>query len=142
MVLERFHLVSPGQSRTVNAQKGLLTMGLSYIEGTVTGPSGVSRSVEFLIDSGAIYTCLPREIWQALGLQPARSSRFVLADGTPIERNVSECLLSIPQGSAHTPVVLGEAGDATLLGVVTLEEMGLVFNPFNRTLQPMRMMMA
>jgi len=36
-------------------------------------------------------------------------------------------------------VVLGENGDHALLGVVTLEILGLVFNPFDRTLQPMRM---
>jgi hypothetical protein len=39
-------------------------------------------------------------------------------------------------------VVLGEDGDQALLGVVTLEELGLVFNPFQRSLQPARMMMA
>ena len=38
----------------------------------------------------------------------------------------------------HTPVILGEPRDDALLGVVTLEEMGLVFNPFERSLQPMR----
>jgi hypothetical protein len=36
-------------------------------------------------------------------------------------------------------VVLGEPGDAAVLGVVTLEILGLVLNPFTRTLQPMRM---
>ncbi|WP_313885033.1 hypothetical protein [Desulfofundulus sp. TPOSR] len=39
---------------------------------------------------------------------------------------------------AHTPVILGEPGDEALLGVVTLEILGLVLNPFNRILQPMR----
>jgi predicted aspartyl protease len=39
-------------------------------------------------------------------------------------------------------VVLGEDGDEALLGVVTLEILGLVFNPFDRTLQPMRMLMC
>ena len=43
---------------------------------------------------------------------------------------------------AHTPVVLGEPGDEALLGVVTLEILGLVLNPFSRTLQPMRMLLA
>jgi predicted aspartyl protease len=43
---------------------------------------------------------------------------------------------------AHTPVILGEEGDEALLGIVTLEILGLVLNPFTRTLQPMRMMLA
>jgi hypothetical protein len=37
---------------------------------------------------------------------------------------------------------LGQPGDEPLLGVVTLEILGLVLNPFNRQLQPMRMMLA
>ena len=42
----------------------------------------------------------------------------------------------------HTPVVLGQPGDEPMLGVVTLEILGLVLNPFNRTLQPMRMLLG
>ena len=63
---------------------------------------------------------------------------FVLADGTRISRGISECLIDLPQGRGHTPVILGEPRNDALLGVVTLEEMGLVFNPFERSLQPMR----
>jgi hypothetical protein len=33
---------------------------------------------------------------------------------------------------------LGEPGDEALLGVVTLEILGLVLHPFKRTLEPMR----
>jgi predicted aspartyl protease len=39
-------------------------------------------------------------------------------------------------------VILGEEDDEALLGVVTLEILGLVFNPFKRTLEPMRMFLA
>jgi hypothetical protein len=55
---------------------------------------------------------------------------------------VSECHLSLPLGEGHTPVILGDPGDEALLGVITLEELGLVLNPFTRTLQPMRMLLA
>ena len=51
--------------------------------------------------------------------------------------------LALPQGEAYTPVVLGQPGDAeALLGVVTLEILGLVFDPFRRTLHPMRALMV
>jgi hypothetical protein len=39
-------------------------------------------------------------------------------------------------------VILGEPGDEPLLGVITLEELGLVLNPFNRTLQPMKTLLV
>ncbi len=46
-----------------------------------------------------------------------------------IQRSVSECHLSLPQGDGHTPVILGEPGDAPLLGAVTLEILGFVLHP-------------
>lgn len=116
-------------------------MGLTYIEGSVTGPMG-TRSVRFLVDSGASYTLLPYEDWQAIGLKPKREMDFTLADGTVIKRNISECHIALPQGEGHTPVILGEPEDEALLGTVTLEILGLVLNPFTRTLQPMRMVLV
>jgi clan AA aspartic protease len=118
------------------------TMGITYIEGVVKGPDGKEANLEFLVDSGATYSLLPKATWTALGLVPKRRMKFTLADGTSIERAVSEAFIAFPQGEGHTPVVLGEEGDQALLGVVTLEILGLVFNPFNRTLSPMQMMLA
>ena len=116
-------------------------MGITYIDGEVEGPGG-KESVRFLVDSGATYTVLPLAVWQAMGLKPKRSQDFSLADGTVVERSVSECFIRLPQGECHTPVILGEESDEALLGVVTLEILGLVLNPFTRTLQPMRMLLA
>jgi clan AA aspartic protease len=117
-------------------------MGVTYIEGVVTGPTNKQATVRFLVDSGATYTLLPSAVWQAIELSPKRSAVFTLADGTTIERQISECHITLPQGETHTPVILGETGDEPLLGVVTLEILGLVLNPFTRTLQPMRLLLA
>ncbi|QOJ79216.1 aspartyl protease family protein [Infirmifilum lucidum] len=116
-------------------------MGVVFIEGKVKGPAG-EESVRFLVDSGATYTVLPEEVWRKIGLTPLREHEFVLADGRTVKRKVSECYISLPQGEGHTPVVLGEADDQALLGTVTLEILGLVLNPFKRTLEPMRMFLA
>ncbi len=117
-------------------------MGVVYIEGAVTGPTGKQGTVRFLVDSGATYTLLPHDVWRAIELSAKRSIHCTLADGTTLERQVSEAYVSLPQGEGHTPVILGEPGDEALLGVVTLEILGLVLNPFTRTLQPMRMLLA
>ena len=117
-------------------------MGITFLEGTVSGPAGRQATLRFLVDSGASYTVLPLETWQSLALAPKRKTQLVLADGTVIERQVSECHIALPQGEGHTPVILGERGDQALLGVVTLEILGLVLNPLTRALQPMRMMLA
>ena len=117
-------------------------MGITYVEGQVTGPSGTRHDVRFLVDSGATYSLLPKTVWEAIGLEAKRKLSFALADGTTVERSVSEAFVVFPQGEAHTPVILGEEGDEALLGVVTLEILGLVFNPFDRTLHPMRMLLC
>ena len=116
-------------------------MGITHINGTATGPLG-QRSLEFLVDSGATYTLLPSDVWQAIGLAPKRPQRFSLADGSMIERQISECHIALDVGEGHSPVILGEPGDEALLGVVTLENLGLVFNPFTRTLHPMRLLLV
>jgi clan AA aspartic protease len=114
----------------------------AFIAGTVTGPTGKKATVRFLVDSGASYTLLPEKAWKRIGLKPKRAELFALADGTTIERQVSEAHIALPQGEAHTPIILGEPGDEPLLGVVTLEILGLVLNPFTRTLQPMRALLT
>ncbi|MBU0568373.1 retroviral-like aspartic protease family protein [bacterium] len=117
-------------------------MGITYVEGLVRGPSGKEEDVKFLVDSGATYSSLPKAAWEKIELKPKRKMSFTLADGTTIERSVSEAFVTFPQGEAHTPVILGEEGDEALLGAVTLEILGLVFNPFNRTLHSMRMLLC
>ncbi|MGB9861033.1 MAG: aspartyl protease family protein [Candidatus Bipolaricaulaceae bacterium] len=118
-----------------------MKVGITYIEALVRGPQGEER-VRFLIDSGATYSLLPETVWKKIGLVPKREHTFVLADGRTITRKVSECYIVLPQGEAHTPVILGEPEDEAILGLVTLEILGLVFNPFKRTLEPMRLLLV
>ena len=116
-------------------------MGITYIEGAVSvaGRRRRPRRVRFLVDSGALYSVLPQSEWRALGLQPERELDFVLADGTTLTRGISECIFELDERRATSPVILGETEDQPLLGAVTLETLGLMLNPLNRTLQPMRM---
>ena len=117
-------------------------MGITYVEGVATGPTGKQATIQLLVDSGAKYTLLPHDVCRELELAPKRRVRFTLADGTAVERSVSECHLRLPEGDGYSPVIMGEPGDQALLGVVTLEILGLVFDPFKRTLHPMRMLLA
>jgi len=117
-------------------------MGITYVEGRVKGPEGREKTVKFFIDSGAKYSLVPQKVWKAIGLKPKRKMSFILADGTTVEREVSEAYIVLPQGEAHTPVILGKESDVALLGVVTLEILGLMFNPFDRTLNPARMLLC
>ncbi len=117
-------------------------MGLVYVEAEVGREHEPGHAVRFLVDSGAVYSVLPAGVWQTLGLEPTREMDFILADGTTITRKVSHCLFTYQGIRAPSPVVLGEPGDDALLGAVTLESLGLVLNPLDRTLHPMRARLA
>ena len=119
-------------------------MGLTYVDGEIKAPGNRRRArrVRFLVDSGAVYSVLRRNEWQALRLKPERELEFVLADGTTLIRGVSECTFKLEGRRATSPVVLGETEDEALLGAVTLETLGLMLNPLSRTLLPMRMVLA
>ncbi len=117
-------------------------MGLVYVAMGVAREGGPEQTVRFLIDSGAAYSVLPWRVWRELGLKPKRRLEFTLADGTIIRRRLSDCRFIYQAIDVPGPVVLGERNDAALLGVLTLEGLGLVLNPFERTLKPMRLMLA
>jgi len=65
-------------------------MGATYIEGVVTGSAGKKVPVRFLVDSGASFALLPEKARKQIGLKPKRNEVFALADGTTVERQVSE----------------------------------------------------
>jgi len=119
-------------------------MGVSYVDAKVARPDGRGDAarVRLLVDTGAIYSLLPEGVWRKLRLKPLRTIDFVLVDGTPVMRKGSEARFDIRREHATSPVVLGEPGDAPLLGAVTLETLSLMVSPVSRKILPMRMMLA
>jgi len=119
-------------------------VGMTYIAGKVTRPESRARPVKvrFIVDSGAVYSVLPERVWKRLGLRRRRRATFELADGTVITRGVSQCTFEIAGISGTSPVVLGGRRDAPLLGMVTLEGLGLMLNPLTRELLPMKLMLV
>ena len=101
-----------------------------------------SAELSFLVDSGAIYSLVPGKILDGLEIEPYKEMSFSLADGTVLKRRVCSAYFEYEGEGGPAPVVYGEEGDEALLGATTLESLGLVLNPFTRTLHPMRMLMA
>lgn len=99
-------------------------------------------SVKFLIDSGAVYSLVPRATLKRLGIRPHRTLDFALADGTTITRKAGDAYFELHGEGGAAPVIFGEQGDEPLLGATTLESIGLVLDPFKRRLIPMRMLLV
>ncbi len=63
-------------------------MGLAFLEIEVGNPSSpdVTEKIEFLIDSGAVYSVVPAAVLEDLGIKPLAEQEFRLADGSKITR--------------------------------------------------------
>ena len=119
-------------------------MGLTQ-QKLIVKPSHDSRRkavVDFLIDSGATYSLVPATTLKRLAIRPYRKVEFSLADGTMITRRLGDAYFELDGKGAAAPVIFGEQDDEPLLGVTTLEAIGLVLDPFKRRLIPARMMLA
>src|SRR3989304_1475469 len=97
---------------------------------------GGFERVEALVDAGATYTLLPREVLERLGVRPHRDRRFILADGREVSYPTAWVIARIDGEAQPTIVIFGEPGCDPLLGAVTLEEFGLAADPVGRRLVP------
>ena len=97
------------------------------------------REVEFLMDSGAVYSVVNGKTLRAIGCRPYRERDFFLADGSKVTREIGDAYFEYGGVGGPAPVVFGEEKDQNLLGVTTLEALELVLDPFSRELRPMTM---
>jgi clan AA aspartic protease len=119
-------------------------MGLTVLEIEVGNPANpeVTEKVEFLVDSGAIYSVVPTKILEKLGIKPLSEQEFRLADGTKIVRKKGIALFKYRDKIGGADVIFGEEGDNVLLGAFTLEALGLVLDPLKRELKPLPMVLS
>src|SRR6266566_3987468 len=114
-------------------------MGLRVLEIEVGNPASpaVTEKVEFLIDSGAIYSVVPARVLERLGIRPLTEQQFRLADGTKITRKKGGAVFRYGERVGVADVIFGEEGDYTLLGALSLS-----LDPLRRELKPLPMMLA
>ncbi len=119
-------------------------MGLTVLEIAVGNPADpeITRDVEFLVDSGAIYSVVPSAILQELHIKPLAEQSFRLADGSKIMRKKGVAIFKYGDQIGGADVIFGEEGDSTLLGAFTLEALGLALDPLKRELLPLPMILA
>ena len=99
--------------------------------------------IEMLVDTGAIFTMVPRPILEQLGVRPSGKWVFQTIEGRPIEREVGVVGVEAEgqQPPGPVPVIFGEGTDGAVLGVTALESMGLKVDPSAGTLIPTDLLM-
>jgi len=119
-------------------------MGLTVLNVEVGNPANpdVTEKLEFLIDSGAVYSVVPTPILEKLGIKPLTEQEFRLADGSKIVRSKGIALFKYLNHIGGADVIFGKEGDSQLLGAFTLEALGLALDPLRRELKPLPMILA
>ena len=119
-------------------------MGLTVLEIEVGNPADpdTTASVEFLVDSGAVYSVVPKRTLDKLGIKPIADEEFRLANGDLIKRKKGIALFRYGDRVGGADVIFGQRGDHNLLGALTLESLGLSLDPLKRELKPIPMLLA
>lgn len=117
-------------------------MGHVRVRGVVANPSkrGLKREAEFIADTGAIYTVIPRSIAEELELEITDKRRFKIASGEVVEYPVSEAHIDVEGKGVTSLVAIASEKTPTLLGVTTLELLGLQVDPVAGKLVPLELM--
>jgi predicted aspartyl protease len=113
-------------------------MGYVKVKGVVANPfeRGKRLELEFLVDTGAMYTSLPESLLKQLEIVPMGKRSFLIASGERKEFLVGEAYIEVDGIGVTSLVLYGSEGVPSLLGVTTLELLGLQVDPTTGKLKP------
>jgi predicted aspartyl protease len=106
----------------------------------VSNPVEPSQSFteKFWVDTRALYSFIPEDRLDAIGIDALRTREVVLADGRTQRRRFGEAKLTVEElGETLTcPVIFGPPGSLYLLGATALETFGVDADPVSKRLKP------
>ena len=98
-----------------------------------------SKEIELIADTGAIYMAIPEDILMDLGVVARGKRRFKTASGELKELPVGKAYIEIAGEGVTAIVAFLPRGAIPLLGVTTLELLGLQVDPITGELKPMEL---
>ena len=112
-------------------------MGVTYITVSVSNLTKDATPFEsqFLVDTCAVDCLAPSDKLVAAGIEPEGKKTYELADGKPIELAYGFARVSFLGNETVAQVIFGPEGVEPLLGVVALENTGLVVDPVSQSLK-------
>jgi clan AA aspartic protease len=112
-------------------------MGLFRVSAHLTGPTGRTEIVDVLVDTGATFLVVPRDLAGRLELRPTRTCPIETAGGREEAWPLAEVRIRLDGHEVTTPCLIAEEGQA-LLGAVALESLLLAADPVARRLVPVK----
>ena len=90
-----------------------------------------------LVDTGAAFTVIPKDLAERLDIPKLREGGVKLANGMEMETEAGVVHVKIDAREAPSTVLIMDC-EEPLLGVETLETLGLKVNPETEKLEPTR----
>jgi len=90
--------------------------------------------VDALVDTGATLTVVPRKLAEELGLRPTGRATVATANGV-IELEKTRIWIELEGRGEIVPALVSDAVDKVLIGVTTLEVLGLQVDPITSKLK-------
>ena len=90
---------------------------------------------QFLVDTGATDSLVPRQHLEAIGIRPEGQLTYVLADGTEIRVDIAIARIELMGEIVGSTVLFGDERAEPLLGVTALESLGIEIDPLNQQLK-------
>ena len=103
----------------------------------VSNPANRNRRWEgqFLVDTGATDSLVPRQHLEAIGIRPEGQRTYVLADGTEIRMDIAVARIELLGEIVGSTVLFGDERAEPLLGVTALASLGIEIDPLNQKLK-------
>lgn len=113
-------------------------MGLTHVTAKIRDLAGASPTpfeAEFLVDTGSIDCMAPSDKLHAAGVRPEGKAVYEPANGQPVEYEVGFARVAFFGSETVTQVIFGPPDVEPILGVVALENAGVVIDPVTRNLK-------
>ena len=112
-------------------------MGVTHVTATVRSLTGEGDAYEdeFLVDTGAIDCLVPEDKLREAQVARERKKVYELANGEPVEYDIGFARVSFMGEETVVQVIFAPAGVEPILGVVALENVGIVVDPVSQGLK-------
>ncbi len=112
-------------------------MGLTRVTVKVSNLTKSAAPVEadFLVDTGAIDCMAPGKMLEETGIEVEGKAFYELADGRAIEYDYGFAIIELMGDRTVTQIIFGPDNCEPILGVVALENIGIVVDPVSKTLK-------
>jgi len=119
-------------------------MGMTHVKIQIANPADGARPQPFecLVDTGAFFSIVPKEILRVVGIRPRRKQTFTLANGRTMVRQVGDALFRYRKYEGPAPVIFGEKDDKAVLGTHAVGAMGLEVDPVKQRLKPTELLLV